>query len=164
MTRVRLEPATAEHVRALLAGDDAFREQFGIAVSPGYLEFDGVLEHFLTTLDAGADPTWHSQLIVHVAERALIGLGGFKGPPTDGRVEIGYGISPAYRHQGYATEAARLMVDTARAAGVTTVMAHTLPEPSFSTRLLVTLGFTQTTTVDDPDDGPVWRWELLLTG
>jgi RimJ/RimL family protein N-acetyltransferase len=164
MTRVQLVPATADHVRALIAGDDAFTEQFGFAVSPGYLEVDGVLEHFLTTLDAGADPTCHTQLIVQRADRALIGLGGFKGPPTDGRVEIGYGISPAYRHQGYATEAARLMVGTARAAGVSTVIAHTLPEPSFSTRLLVTLGFTQTTTVDDPDDGPVWRWELPLTG
>ena len=163
MTHVRLEPATADHVRALIAGDDAFAEQFGLAVSPGYLEFDGVLEHFLTALDAGADPSWHTQLIVHRADRALIGLGGFKGPPTDGRVEIGYGISPAYRHQGYATEAAQLMVDTARAAGVTTVIAHTLPETNHSTRLLTTLGFAQTTTVDDPDDGPVWRWELPLT-
>jgi RimJ/RimL family protein N-acetyltransferase len=164
MTRVELVPTTADHVRALIAGDDAFTARFGLGVSPGYLEFDGVLERFLEALDAGADPTWHSQLIVERNDRTLIGLGGFKGPPTDGRVEIGYGISPAYRHRGYATEAARLMVETARVAGVTTVVAHTRPEPSFSTQLLTTLGFTQTATVDDPDDGPVWRWELPLTG
>jgi RimJ/RimL family protein N-acetyltransferase len=162
MTRVQLVPATADHVRALIAGDDAFTEQFGLAVSPGYLEFDGVLEHFLTGLDAGADPAWHTQLVVERKDRTLIGLGGFKGPPADGMVEIGYGISPAYRNRGYATEAARLMVETARAAGVRTVIAHTRPEPNHSTRLLTTLGFTQTTTVDDPDEGPVWRWELPL--
>jgi RimJ/RimL family protein N-acetyltransferase len=165
MTRMRIEPATAEHLRALLAGDDVFGARFGLTVAPGYLEYDGVLERLLADLEAGADPAWSSQLFVHAADRALIGLGGFKGPPQDGVVEIGYGIAPAYRHQGYATEAARLMIDTARAAGVTTVIAHTLAEPNFSTRILTTLGFAQTATVADPDGGgPVWRWELPLTG
>src|SRR5690349_6774332 len=163
MTRVLLEPATADHVRALIAGDEVFAEQFGLAVAPGYMEFDGVLEKFLETLDGGADPAWQAHLIVEHADATLIGLGGFKGPPTDGRVEIGYGISPSYRHRGYATEAAQLMVDTARAAGVTTVIAHTLPEPNYSTRILTTLGFTQTATASDPDEGDVWLWELPVT-
>jgi RimJ/RimL family protein N-acetyltransferase len=162
--RIHLEPATVDHVRALVDGVDAFRERFGLTVVPGYLEFDGVIERLLRDLEAGADPTWGSQLFVHDGDRSLIGLGGYKGAPADGVVEIGYGIAPAYRHQGYATEAATLMVDRARAAGVTTVIAHTLAEPSFSTRVLTGLGFEHTATVEDPDDGPIWRWERSLTG
>lgn len=164
MARLHLVPATADHLRALIAGDDAFTERFGLRVAPGYLEYDGVLERMLRDLDAGADPVWSTQLFVHVADSALLGLGGFKGPPADGTVEIGYGIAPEYRHQGYATEGAAILIETARAAGVTTVIAHTLPEPNFSTRILTTLGFTQTSTVSDPDEGDVWRWELPLAG
>ena len=160
--RLRVEPATAEHLRALIAGDDAFAERFGLRVAPGYLEFDGVLERMLTDLDGGADPAWNTYLFVHVGDRALLGLGGFKGPPTDGTVEIGYGIAPEYRHQGYATEGAELLIEIARAAGVTTVIAHTLSEPNFSTRVLTTLGFSQTSTASDPGAGDAWRWELPL--
>ena len=107
----------------------------------------------LTDLDGGADPAWNTYLFVHVADRALLGLGGFKGPPADGTVEIGYGIAPEYRHQGYATEGAELLIEIARAAGVTTVIAHTLPEPNFSTRVLAQLGFTQTSTDARPGRG-----------
>jgi RimJ/RimL family protein N-acetyltransferase len=164
MARLQLVPATADHLRALIAGDAAFAERFGLRVAPGYLEYDGVLERMLRDLDAGADPAWNTHLFVHVADAALLGLGGFKGPPAHGTVEIGYGIAPEYRHQGYATEGAAILVETARAAGVTTVIAHTLPEPNFSTRVLTALGFTQTSTVSDPDEGDVWRWELPLTG
>jgi ribosomal-protein-alanine N-acetyltransferase len=160
--RLRVEPATADHLRALMAGDDTFAERFELRVAPGYLEFDGVLERMLADLDAGADPAWNAHLFVHVTDRALLGLGGFKGPPTDGTVEIGYGIAPEYRHQGYATEGAALLIAIARAAGVTTVIAHTRPEPSFSTRVLTILGFTQTSTASDPEEGDVWRWELPL--
>jgi [ribosomal protein S5]-alanine N-acetyltransferase len=161
--RLRVEPATADHLRALIAGDDAFDERFGLHVAPGYLEFDGVLERMLADLDGGADPAWNTYLFVHVADHAVIGLGGFKGPPADGTVEIGYGIAPEYRRQGYATEGAALLIETARAADVTTVIAHTLPETNFSTRVLTTLGFTQTSTERDPDEGDVWRWERPLT-
>jgi [ribosomal protein S5]-alanine N-acetyltransferase len=164
MTRIDVVPATADHLRALIEGDDVFADRFGLRVAPGYLEFDGVLERMLADLDAGADPAWNTYLFVHLADRAVLGLGGFKGPPADGVVEIGYGIAPEYRHQGYATEGAALLVETARAAGVTTVIAHTLPEPNFSTRVLTALGFTRTATVRDPDDGDVWRWERPLTG
>jgi [ribosomal protein S5]-alanine N-acetyltransferase len=160
--RLRVEPATADHLRALIAGDDTFAERFELRVAPGYLEFDGVLERMLADLDAGADPAWNTYLFVHTADRALLGLGGFKGPPTAGTVEIGYGIAPEYRHQGYATEGATLLIAIARASGLTTVIAHTRPEPSFSTRILTRLGFTQTSTASDPEEGDVWRWELPL--
>jgi ribosomal-protein-alanine N-acetyltransferase len=40
----------------------------------------------------------------------LIGRLGFKGKPEHGAVEIGYGIVPAHRQQGYATEAGQVLI------------------------------------------------------
>ena len=51
---------------------------------------------------------------LHVEDKVLIGLGGFKGEANEsGMVEIGYAIVPAYRGRGLATEAARGLVDHA---------------------------------------------------
>jgi RimJ/RimL family protein N-acetyltransferase len=54
------------------------------------------------------------------------------------------------------------MIERARAAGVTTVIAHTLAEPNASTRVLANLGFEHTQTIEDPEDGTIWRWERTL--
>jgi len=92
---------------------------------------------------------------------AAIGTGGFKTPPADGRVEIAYGIDPEHRCKGYATEAAAAMTRFALESGrVTTVFAHTLPEPNASTRVLTKCGFRKIGEMIDPEDGLVWRWEL----
>jgi RimJ/RimL family protein N-acetyltransferase len=55
---------------------------------------------------------WHTYwLIVDIARQVGVGLVGFKGVPDDtGQAEIGYGIEPAHRRQGYATEAVRALV------------------------------------------------------
>ncbi len=43
--------------------------------------------------------------------RRAVGLLGFKGPPAvDGSVEIGYGVAPSSRLQGFATEAAEALI------------------------------------------------------
>jgi RimJ/RimL family protein N-acetyltransferase len=56
---------------------------------------------------------------------------------------------------------ARLLNDLAwRQREVRIVRAHTLPEENASVSLLRRLGFAWFGTVDDPEDGPVWRWEL----
>jgi len=91
----------------------------------------------------------------------VIGLADFKGPPdADGVVEIAYGIVPAYRGQGLATEAAQALVKYAFASGrVPVVRAHTLPERNASTRVLARCGFKRVGEVVDPEDGLVWRWE-----
>ena len=98
-------------------------------------------------------------------DRGLVGFGGFKGPPTDGEVEIGYAIAPARQGRGLATAAARTLIDRARERRVARVVAHTLATPNASTQVLVHCGLTRTATVADPDHGvedDVWRWELQL--
>jgi RimJ/RimL family protein N-acetyltransferase len=164
---VRLEvvPATAEHLQALIDGDEAFAERFGWTVEPGYLgeEFAAALPHSIEAITTGGTPPeWFSHLFVHVHDQAVIGLGGFKGAPDDGVVEIGYGVAPTREGQGYATEAARLLLAKAEAAGVTTAIAHTLAEPNASTAILTKLGFEQTGVAEDPDAGTIWTWERPL--
>ena len=109
-----------------------------------------------------SDP-WGTHLIFDAADGALVGFGGFKGAPVDGRVEIGYAIAQERRNRGLAGAAVLLMVERARSAGVHVVVAHTLSEPNASTAVLTRCGFTRVATVEDPDDGvQVWRWELDL--
>lgn len=90
-----------------------------------------------------------------------VGASLFKGPPVDGRVEIAYGIDEEFRGRGFATEAAKALVEFAKQSGeVAVVRAHTRPEASASTRVLTKSGFEKVGEVEDPEDGPVWRWEI----
>ena len=91
-----------------------------------------------------------------------VGQCGFKGPPNqDGEVEIAYMVLPEKQGNGFATEAAKALVEYAFSkSGVTCVLAHTLPEENASTRVLSKCQFQQLGEVIDPEDGPVWRWGI----
>jgi RimJ/RimL family protein N-acetyltransferase len=92
----------------------------------------------------------------------VVGACSYTGPPsTDGVVEIAYGIASSYQRQGLATLAAAELTRRAFADGrARIVCAHTLPEHNASTRILEKLGMTFVGFGNDPDEGPVWRWEL----
>jgi ribosomal-protein-alanine N-acetyltransferase len=107
------------------------------------------------------DPWIYGFSIVHRENEAAVGTCGFVAPPSvDGVVEIAYGVAPEHQGKGYATEAAQALTDYAFASGeVRTVMAHTLPEPNASTRVLSKCGFRRVGEVMHPEDGLVWRWE-----
>lgn len=109
-----------------------------------------------------ADPWTHGFRIVDRASRVTVGSCAYKGPPDDGgAVEIAYSVFPEQQGRGYATEAARALVDYAfDVESVQVVRAHTLPENSASARVLTRCGFTWVGEVVDPEDGRVWRWEL----
>lgn len=164
--RLELKPLAPTHWLALIEGTEPFAEAFGMPAADGLREF---------LFSGHVSPQWLAQLrtrhnadfwidgfgAVERATRTMVGTAGFKGPPdADGMVEIGYGIAPAYQGQGYATEAASLLVGVARERAVRLIRAHTLPERNASCRVLEKCGFTHTGEVVDPDDGPVWRWEL----
>lgn len=73
----------------------------------------------------------------------LIGDAGFKGnPDAGGAVDLGYGLLAEHRGRGYATEAARALVDWAFAHGAQRITAETLPTNRASIRVLKKLGFT----------------------
>jgi len=58
---------------------------------------------------------WYTYWLIVIAEASFgAGLAGFKGyPGSQGEVEIGYGIDPAYQGKGYMTEAVRALIDWA---------------------------------------------------
>jgi RimJ/RimL family protein N-acetyltransferase len=115
----------------------------------------------LVQASGAIDPWIHGFSLVHRAGGEVVGSCGFKGPPgTDGVVEIAYAVEAAHQGKGYATEAATALVDYAfNNEQVRVVRAHTLPQPSASTRVLTKCGFRRIGEVIDPDDGLVWRWE-----
>jgi [ribosomal protein S5]-alanine N-acetyltransferase len=73
----------------------------------------------------------------------LVGGGGFMGPPdTNGIVEIGYSVVPAYEGRGFATEIVRALVEFASSdPRVTRIIAHTSPQNIGSTKVLERIGF-----------------------
>lgn len=87
--------------------------------------------------------------ITRVADRLAVGGVGFKGPPRDGRVEIGYGLAPSARGQGYAGEALTALLVVSADLGVATVLADTTADNLPSQRTLVSAGFTLLGADDD---------------
>ena len=165
--RLRLEPWSPALLVALIEQPDRFETLARFPAAPGLREFfvsGEVSPEWLARLrgHAGADPWLHGFFVVERDHRAIIGTAGFKGPPdAGGMVEIAYGIVPSFEGRGYATEAAMALVRFAlEDPAVSLVRAHTLPEGNASTRVLTKCGFRHTDDVVDPDDGPVWRWEL----
>ncbi len=93
-----------------------------------------------------------------------VGGAAFKGKPKDGRVEIAYGTFPSYQRQGIGTEMCRQLVSVALQADPTVkITARTLPEESYSTRILQTNNFVCSGTIWDEEDGDVWEWEYQNT-
>jgi RimJ/RimL family protein N-acetyltransferase len=78
-----------------------------------------------------------------------IGGVGFKGPPDGGVVEIGYGLVPSARGQGYATEALGALVQIAAGLGVATIRADTDLDNVASQRTLEHAGFYQVRAVSE---------------
>ena len=77
--------------------------------------------------------------------------GGFKGPPQDGTVEIGYSVLPQFQGRGYATEMVRALIDWAFAQpGVLRIVAETTENNVASMRLLHRLGFAHTEPAVEP--------------
>lgn len=90
-----------------------------------------------------------------------VGTCGFKSPPVANRVEIAYFTFPGFEGRGYATRMAEALIERGRMADMKVVIAaQTLPQESASTTILRRLGFAMVGTVDHPEDGPVWEWQL----
>lgn len=164
---VTVRPATVEQLTALRDDRRAFGELLGCPAPDGWPQFPESIGFTIDRLTENPHQAeWWMHFFFAEGGAQLIGSGGFVGPPDDGVVEFGYEIAPEFRHRGLGTAAARAMidkaVDTAMAtgSGLSTVIAHTLAEENPSTGLLRRIGFQRTAEFTDPDDGPVWRWEL----
>lgn len=149
---------------AALRGDDALAEALGCDVAAGWATFTEALEPTRDAIASRPDgAAWGARFFVTGDPPELVGWGGFKGPPEDGVVELGYEIAESHRGRGMATAAARAMLAEALSdEAVTAVIGHTLPERNASNHILEKLGFTFDGEVHE-DDEVVWRFRREVT-
>jgi RimJ/RimL family protein N-acetyltransferase len=166
LPRIDLVPLSPPVLLALIDSVADFERVSGLRAADGLRDFyvsGDVSAAWLAKLreSSHADPWVHGFGVRDRATDQIIGSAGFKGAAdAEGMVEIGYGIVPRFQGQGFASEAAAALIEYARNdPDVRTIRAHTAPESNASTRVLAKCGFVKTAEVDDPEDGPVWRWE-----
>jgi RimJ/RimL family protein N-acetyltransferase len=161
---LRLITVERVHVEALLRNKRELAAILRVTVPDGWPHFP---EAFSLPADEShrseLSPTdWPGYFFIHPQERALVGNGGFTGDPDDSSaVEIGYEIAPEHRNRGFATEAARAMIDYAFShEEVRAVVAHTLAETNASNSVLRKVGLTFVAEADHPEVGKTWRWRI----
>ena len=109
----------------------------------------------------GFEEPWVGYLAL--AGSTPVGTCGFKSPPCDERVEIAYFTFPDFEGRGFATAMAAELVALARRHEPTvSVAAQTLPGRNASHSVLEKLGFRHVATIDHPEDGKVWEWQLAV--
>ncbi|MEU7022952.1 GNAT family protein [Streptomyces sp. NPDC046203] len=99
---------------------------------------------FLNGVAERGDPgIWRAYEIRQPVDGLAIGGIGFHGPPdADGVVTIGYGLVPAVRGRGYASESLRALIARARAAGATAVRGDADLDNLASQRVMEAAGMT----------------------
>lgn len=166
--QLELVAATEAQLRAELAGRGEFAEALGARVPENwppelYGEHDSAAVRWVLgrMVEAQAERRFFQYYFVLVEDdggRTLVGVGGFKGAPVDGTVELGYEVLPQYRRRGFATEATAGMLTFAFSHGdVQTVAAQTLPHLVASIGVLQRCGFRL---VGDGDADGVIRFEI----
>jgi transcription antitermination protein NusB len=164
--RLALVAATEETLTAALAGPGELGSALGVTVPatwpPEFLD-EAALEFTRGKLAAGdAEEGWWMYFVLLREDAVLVGSAGFKGPPRDGTVEIGYGIVTDYRRRGYAAETVRGLLQRAfDRPDVERVIAETLPDLVASIAVLRTCGFERCDGASEP--GAI-RFELIRAG
>jgi len=142
-TRLELRPLPSAAAAALPDDRETAAHLLGVSVPPEWPQAE--LLDVLPSQAAAAhgEERFGVWVIVERESRTVIGDIGFIGPPGDeGTVEIGFSVIPDRRGRGYATEAARALVDWAlRQPGVGSVVAGCDNENVPSIRTLERIGF-----------------------
>jgi ribosomal-protein-alanine N-acetyltransferase len=170
---IELVPMTPEFVAAVLAGrhEEAARllrievpEEFPSEGEKGFLGL-----RLRQMREDARFRTWCPHAIVLGGQ--MIGHAGYHGPPgvnsvhNPAAVEFGYRIFPPYRGRGYATEAARMLMDLAEErGGIRHFVLSVGPTNEASLAIVRKLGFTQTGEHMDPEDGRELVFELKRSG
>jgi RimJ/RimL family protein N-acetyltransferase len=139
-TRLLLHPIDAAEGERIVAGiagpDDSWAPDF---------PFDGdvrAVGGFLrATAASGEQQPFGFYRITRRADGRAIGGIGFKGRPVGGCVEIGYGLTPSARGDGYAAEAVVALLALATEHGLSKVIADTTLDNIASQRTLIRAGF-----------------------
>jgi RimJ/RimL family protein N-acetyltransferase len=155
---MRLVPASVAFARAELTDRAEFARLLSAMVPdewPPEMLADA-LPVFLEWIEAAPDQVgwyvWYGVIESPATEPDILAASaGFKGPPQDGTVEIGYSVLPRFQGHGYATEMGRALIDWAFAQpGAARIVAETTEDNIPSVRLLSRLGFVRTEPAVEP--------------
>ncbi|HET9233130.1 MAG TPA: GNAT family N-acetyltransferase [Candidatus Eisenbacteria bacterium] len=146
--RLDLVPGTPQSIQACLDGRSAMAAVLDARVPaswpPEFLD-DDALRFTLDRLASGPDQAgwWLHFVVLRGSEgRVIIGSAGYKGPPAEGAVEVGYGIVPDHQRRGYATEVVRGLLGHAFSVPVVErVIGETYPTLIASIGVLRKCGF-----------------------
>ncbi len=133
----------------------------GVPIEPGALPPTVLIDIGLAGIARGEPALWVS-FFVFVAEEtgSIVGSGGYRGVPRDGRVEIGYGVAEPFRRQGVASACVmRLLEQAFSYREVSEVFAETSVDNLASQRALEKSGrFMRVGERDTVEDGRVIQW------
>ncbi|WP_308432746.1 GNAT family N-acetyltransferase [Streptomyces chryseus] len=165
ITCVELDGAV---MAALLDGDRAGASaRAGVALTDFFLT-DSALWLWRYRLgqiaDDPAGARWCHRIAVCAPGGAVVGHGGFHGPPDDrGMVELGYAVDPAFRRRGYARATlVELLRRAAAEPAVSTVRASVRPDNAASLATIAGFGFTEVGELWDEVDGMETLYETQL--
>jgi [ribosomal protein S5]-alanine N-acetyltransferase len=157
---IELHPLSDDALRRIVNG---LPDVSGFAVAAGALPPPHVARRALDHLAAGSDRLWAVPFnIVSAKELRIVGGCGFKGPPVQDCVELGYGVAASCWRQGYAAAGVSRLLQMAAATGVVReVTAHIAPDNHASKALARHLGFVEGVALVDIDGDPLncWRWQ-----
>ena len=125
-------------------GWQAFLEHVGVVYPRGWPAQDHhVLELRRDQIRDGSDHRWLLRAAVTRTQPTMVGRVGFHDPPdADGVVEIGYRIEAGHRRQGFASECAAWLIESAEQTGhVSAVRASIAPDNEPSLHIAERLGF-----------------------
>ena len=158
--RLKLVPCSMEMLQSLI--DDAIdlSELIGVQVPEGWPaeELKEVAPYFINLLSQSPDMAGRlCWFIVEKDQDIVIGSIGFKAEPDkDGIVEIGFGIDPAFRQKGYATETVKGLVGWALSQNdIQKIIAECEPDNKPSVRVLEKAGMRKTSIEDN-----MIKWEI----
>jgi RimJ/RimL family protein N-acetyltransferase len=148
-----IDIAEAERIVARSAGpNDAWAHDFPFEGDVGAV--GGFLR---ATAARGEQRPFGYYRITRLADGRAVGGIGFKGQPDGGCIEIGYGLAPSARGNGYAAEAVVALLAIAADHGVPKVIAETALDNVASQRSLIRAGFGLVGT-----DGELHHYEAVL--
>ncbi|MGD0195130.1 MAG: GNAT family N-acetyltransferase [Candidatus Dormibacteria bacterium] len=156
-TRLQLhavDVAEADRIVAQRAGpNDVWADDFPFEGDVGAV---GMFLHASAT--QGEQSPFGFYRVTRLSDGQAIGGLGFKGWPEGGCVEIGYGLVPSARGNGYAAEAVIALLALAAGHGVSKVIAETTLDNIASQRTLVRAGFSLV-----KSDAELRHYEVVLT-
>jgi RimJ/RimL family protein N-acetyltransferase len=157
----RLQRIDEPALRALAAGQAPAGWQGAAAATE--LTPDFVARRALEHRAAGAAPEWCDVFWI-VVDGLVVGGCGFKGPPQDGLVEIGYGVAASWRGRGVASAAVGALCQRAFAISApppaSAVLACIAPDNAASAGVVRKLGFTPGLRFRDPQGELLVAWTL----